>query len=74
MSKKILEVFWFTAGNCTIGVVVLEDSVTREHKAYIGQGRGIDEDADALFIAEQGAKILPETLDRIRKYFPTGAK
>lgn len=56
---RIIESFWFTAmGKIQpIGIVVCEDEVTRDRKAYIGQGSGIDKDVDIKMICERGAKV-----------------
>jgi hypothetical protein len=55
---KILSAYWFTdARDTTIGVVVGEDEVTGERKAYIGRGDGIDQAADTKAIAELGARV-----------------
>lgn len=64
---KIIDVKWFTEGfsNRAIGIVLVLDEVTGEHKAYLGTGDGLDEDADAKHISEWGAKVHISQLDDV---------
>ena len=62
---KIKRPYWFTGFFGTIGVVVGEDNVTGEKKAYIGTAPGFDEDADAQYIAKTGSPVDPGHLAQI---------
>lgn len=42
-----------------IGIVKCEDDVTKEIKWYIGDGGGVDENTDAEFIHQFGARLFP---------------
>ena len=48
---KILKTTWFSTAKGTIGIVLGEDSVTKEKKAYIGIGDGENPNVDSLYIA-----------------------
>ena len=52
-----IHVYWFTCMTGTIGVVVGEDNVTKEKKAYIGVAAGFDQDADTKTVMELGAPL-----------------
>lgn len=54
---KIIGSVWFTAVN-SIGIVLGEDELTKERKAYIEVASGLNEKADAEHIAKHGA-IFP---------------
>ena len=43
---KEIKTFWFTNFTEVVGIVVGEDEVTGERKAYVGAASGIDERAD----------------------------
>lgn len=61
--SKTLDKTWFATGHghC-IGIVLCEDEVTKEKKAYISVVSGEDEEADTQDIKENGAKfVLPKT-------------
>lgn len=53
---KILNTIWFSGLKC-VGIVLCVDEITREHKAYIGVGEGISEEADIRHIAEHGSPV-----------------
>lgn len=72
---KILDAVWFTpippawlqavamsGVSLTIGVVLGQDEVTGQKKAYIGYGRGRDEGEDSGFIASHGSPIPLEAV------------
>ncbi len=65
---KINHATWFTlrTGQC-IGIVVGEDEVTKKKKAYIGTGKGIDEEADKKKIVEQGTSVSILAVEEICK-------
>jgi hypothetical protein len=62
---KILESFWFTNRDGRIGIVVIEEDVTGDRKAYIGPASGADEKADTERILAWGNKFSLETAGRI---------
>ncbi len=61
---KRLRTFWFTSKK-TVGIVVGEDTITRERKAYIGVVRGFNEKADEREIAEWGSPVNVRYLEEI---------
>lgn len=58
--------FWFSGMAGLVGIVVGEDEITGEIKAYIGVAPGIDQVADAKFVNQGGTKLSLSTLDEIR--------
>lgn len=54
---KVIESLWFSGKDGCVGIIVDEDSVTGERKAYIGSASGIDEEADIKAISDWGAKF-----------------
>lgn len=65
---KIINVTWFTQMGAVkpIGIIVGEDG--EERKAYIGVGSGLNEEMDIQHIAETGAKISVDTLERVVEF------
>jgi len=63
--KKILDATWFTAGSNCIGIVIIQDLITKEKKAYIGLGKGLDEGEDATEITSKGNQLPLEILQEI---------
>lgn len=59
---KVIESIWFTHQTQCVGIVVAECEVTKQRKAYIGVGKGDDEQADIHSILNWGAKLTPGTL------------
>jgi hypothetical protein len=60
----IVNSYWFTPNNTCIGIVQIVQEHQKEvyrqtgeadYKYYIGVGMGVDEKADASYIAEHGA-------------------
>lgn len=68
---KVNNATWFTQmGNTScIGIVFGTDENTGEEKTYIGCGDGFDEQADMKHIANTGAKLTKEDLQRFIDYF-----
>ncbi len=66
---KILYRTWFSPmGNPgIIGLVVVENEITRERKAYIGQASGYDQVADEEYISKTGAKFTKAILAELTK-------
>lgn len=67
---KIIDSIWFASFDMlgVVGVVMGEDDVTGEKKAYIGNAPGTNEQRDAERIAETGAKLTPEIAEKIAKF------
>jgi len=59
---RIVDKMWFTSNN-TVGIVVVDNGF--EMKAYIGVGSGLNEEADALWIAQHGARVHKLALENI---------
>ncbi len=67
---KILDTIWFTPmSGHTLGIVMGEDEVTKERKAYIGVAEGYDEHTDTRIIADTGVKIYPTQIDALKEHF-----
>ena len=66
---KILDAIWFNemGKKEPIGIVIGEDEITGEKKAYIGVGAGFEEGSDVISISERGAKVSPQILKFILK-------
>ena len=55
---KVLADYWFSdMYGDTVGIVVAEDEVTKERKAYIGVGAGFNQEADKESILDGGQKL-----------------
>ena len=54
--KTVTHVCWFTNLNCTIGIIIVENSM-KELKSYIGVAPSQNEFIDMKMIAEYGAKF-----------------
>jgi len=65
---KIIETLWFTGMYGFCGIVLGEDVITGERKAYLGVHRGVDEESDQRLIAEGGAQFNRDTAARILKF------
>lgn len=66
---------WFsTPAGETIGIVMGQDPITKQKKAYIGVGSGHNEYIDQEVIAEHGAPIHPQTLERLADHFKVDPK
>ena len=64
---KIVEKLWFTNEQGTIGIIIIEENFTQDRKAYIGIGKGKDEQKDAEAILAWGNKFSLDTADWIRQ-------
>ncbi|GAH81524.1 unnamed protein product [marine sediment metagenome] len=63
---KVLEAIWFTNNQGgTSGIIIVEEDVTGNRKAYIGVGNGIDEKADIEDILAWGSEFSLDTIDKI---------
>ena len=63
---KVIETLWFTNLDGCIGIVVVEEDVTGDRKAYIGPASGTDEKADTEQILAWGNKFSLDTALRLR--------
>lgn len=66
---KIIETIWFTGMYGFCGIVLGEDVITGERKAYLGVHHGVEEESDRRLIAKGGAKFTRETAERILRHF-----
>jgi hypothetical protein len=57
---KITDNIWFVSFQGVVGIVIGEDEVTGERKAYIGIGSGVSIEHDMQMIALDGCKLTPE--------------
>ena len=62
---KKIDAIWFSVGEHCIGIVIGEDELTKERKAYIGVGHGVDEAYDSEAILNYGTPVSASTLDHI---------
>ena len=62
---KILESFWFSGEFGCIGIVVGEDTLTKERKAYIHTCSGVSEEGDSNHILETGSPVMEYQVSRI---------
>ncbi len=67
-TMKIADTIWLTGMYGSIGIVLGEDAITGERKAYIGVHYGRDEDEDREMVARGGSKLLLATVERIAFY------
>ena len=65
---KVIETIWFTDVNGCIGIVIGEEDVTGDRKAYIGSASGTDEKADTEQILAWGNKFSLDVTERIHRY------
>ncbi len=68
---KVIETLWFTNKDGCIGIVIGEEDITGDRKAYIGPASGTDEKADNEQILAWGNKFSLDTAKRIL-YFLKG--
>lgn len=65
---RVLETLWFTGINGCIGIVVGEEDVTGDRKAYIGVASGANEKADQESILGLGNKFTYDIVQRLDYY------
>jgi len=63
---KVIETLWFTNRDGCIGIVIIEEDVTGDRKAYIGPGSGHNQKADTEQIMAWGNKFSLDTALRLR--------
>jgi len=61
---KVIETLWFNSFAGTVGIVVGEEDITKDRKAYIGAASGLDEKAGTDHIVSFG---LPFSLDTAKR-------
>lgn len=64
---KIIDKLWFTSTLGTMGIIVGEDEVTGERKAYVGIGYGVSEDHDLGMVKSWGTRLHLATLEHLVK-------
>ena len=69
---KVIDTLWFTNINGTVGIVIIEEDVTGDRKAYIGTVPGENEKADAEAIIAWGNKFSLDTVHRIEHFLKKG--
>lgn len=65
MTSRLERVEWYSGGTGTVGIVICVDESTKERRAYIGVGAGIDARADAQRIKDYGAKLRIAELEAL---------
>ena len=65
---KVLDKLWFTNKDGCIGIVVIEEDVTGDRKAYIGVGQGNSEEVDTEQILAWGNKFSVDILERLNHF------
>ena len=62
---KIIETLWFNSFGGTVGIVVGEEDITKDRKAYIGPASGLNEKEDTDHIISFGLPFSLDTAKRI---------
>ncbi len=63
---KVIETLWFTNFEGCIGIVVGEEDITGDRKAYIGPASGTDEKANTEQVLAWGNKFSLDTVLRLQ--------
>lgn len=63
---KVIEALWFTDLDGCVGIVVVEEDITSDRKAYIGPASGTNEKTDTEQILAWGCKFSLGTVLRLR--------
>jgi len=69
---KAIDSMWFTNIHGTVGIVIIEEDVTGDRKAYIGVVPGEDKKADTEAIIAWGNKFSLNTAQRIERFLKKG--
>jgi len=72
-NMKVIETLWFTNLDGVVGIVIIEEDVTGDRKAYIGSADGHDTKADTDKILAFGNKFSLDTAQRIEHHLTNGA-
>jgi hypothetical protein len=69
-NRVVKDSIWFTpfASKTCIGIVMVEDTLTKERKAYIGHGTGINQPFDEELIMQHGAKFHLTACDIVKEF------
>jgi len=70
--KRIVSSRWFTNLFGCVGIVVVDDLITGERKAFIGTGQGENEQVDIDYICEWGKELHAPTLWEIERELSKG--
>ncbi|GAI87289.1 unnamed protein product [marine sediment metagenome] len=62
---KVIDTLWFTNLKGTAGIVILEEDVTGDRKAYIGVVDGLNEQTDREALLAWGNKFSLSTAEQI---------
>ena len=54
---KVIDTIWFSDLDGPVGIVIVEDFVTQQRRAYIGRAGGLSHDADAQRILASGSRF-----------------
>lgn len=65
---KVIETLWFTNIKGTAGIVILEEDVTGDRKAYIGVVDGLNAQTDREALLAWGNKFSLDTALRLRHF------
>lgn len=71
---KFQSTLWFSSMAGCYGIVMGEDEVTGEYKAYIGAAGGLDEEEDIEKISTWGAPVAPSQAAALFLHFKTEHK
>ena len=71
---KVIDKLWFTNRDGVIGIVVIEEDVTGDRKAYIGIGEGKSEFTDTEAIVNWGNRFHSNTALRIERLLTYNGK
>ncbi len=62
---KVIETLWFNGFKGSVGIVVIEEDVTKKRKAYIGVASGKDEKLDTDGIISWGQRFSLDTAKKL---------
>ena len=65
---KVIDTLWFTNIKGTAGLVILEEDVTGDRKAYIGVVDGLNEQTDREALLAWGNRFSLDTAQRIEHF------
>lgn len=71
---EIVDKLWISTERGALGIVVGNDKVTGERKAYIALIAGHDEDIDANYVLENGSRFPIEFAQRLIRDLSAGKK
>lgn len=63
---KVIDKLWFTNMDGCIGIIIVEEDITGDRKAYIGFGKGHDAQADTERILAWGNTFSLDTVGRLQ--------